>query len=181
MNSPTYFHKVIELGPQHEGELARLLVDLSPESRVSRFNCAASDGFLLRHSQQALKTTAWLAGIVIHQRLRGVVEVYDMNPPGAVEAAFLVDQGWRRRGLGTALLKAAMQWAAERDRVLLRMIFSRGNWQMRGLATNAGARLDLAFDDVVADLPIAPVARVRHCRGDWLTKQQGRNNPYSLH
>ena len=87
MDPPTRFHKVIELGPQHEGELTRLLVNLSPESRVSRFNCAASDAFLLRHSQQALNAAAWLAGIVIHQRLRGVVEVYDMNPPDAVEAA----------------------------------------------------------------------------------------------
>ena len=116
MDSSTCFHKVIELGPQHEGELTRLLVNLSPESRVSRFNCAARDAFLLRHSQQALKTTAWLAGIVIHQRLRGVVEVYDMNPPGVVEVAFLVDWAWRRRGFGTA----AIQCAAERDRVLLR-------------------------------------------------------------
>jgi GNAT superfamily N-acetyltransferase len=175
MNSPACFHKVIELGPQHEGELARLLVNLGPESRVSRFNCAASDAFVLRHSQQAIKTTAWLAGIVIYQRVRGVVEVYDMDPPGVAEAAFLVDQAWRRRGLGTALLRATMQWAAEHDRVLLRMMFSRSNSAMRGLATNAGARLDPAFDEVVADLPIAPVARVKHRRGDWPTKQQERN------
>jgi GNAT superfamily N-acetyltransferase len=117
-------------------------------------------------------TTVWLAGIVIHQRLSGVVELYDVNPQGAVEAAFLVDQAWRRRGLGTALLKAAVQWATERDRVLLRMMFSGNNWPMRGLAANAGARLDLAFDEVVADLPIAPATRVRHSRGDWPTKQQ---------
>jgi GNAT superfamily N-acetyltransferase len=176
MNSPARFHEVVELGPQHEGELKRLLVNLNPESRASRFNCAASDALLLRHSQRALTTTAWLAGTIIHQRLSGVVEVYDMCSPGAVEAAFLVDEGWRRRGLGTALLKAAVQWATKRDRVLLRMTFSRNNWPMRRLAANAGPRLDLSFDEVVADLPIAPAAHLKHSCGDWPTRQQN----YSL-
>jgi len=171
MNSPSCFHEVIELGPQHEGEFTRLLVNLNRESRISRFNCAASDAFLLRHSLQALTTTTWLAGIVIHQRLSGVVEVYDMDLPGAVEAAFLVDQAWRRRGLGTTLLRAAMQWGAESDRVLLRMMYSRINWPMRGLTTNAGAQLDLTFDEVVADLQISPSAQSLS-RGNWPTKQQ---------
>jgi hypothetical protein len=52
------------------------------------------------------------------------------------------------------------------------MMFSRSNWPMRGLATNAGARLDLSFDEVVADLPIAPAAHLKHSYGDWPTRQQ---------
>lgn len=161
MISPAFSKEVIELGPQHEDEFAHLLLNLDRESRISRFNCVAGDALLLKHSQQALMTTAWLAGIVVHQRLRGVVELYDMCRPGVVEAAFLVDQAWRRLGLCTVLLKAAQQWGAERDRVLLRMVFSRSNWPMRGLASKAGARLDLALDEVVADLPIVPAGAVR--------------------
>ena len=160
MISPARFQEVIQLGPQHEDELTHLFLNLDHESRVGRFNCVVGDALLLQHSRQALMTTAWLAGIVIHQRLHGVVEVYDMSAGGVVEAAFLVDRAWRRLGLGTALLRAAMQWAAERDRVLLRMVFSRSNWPMRGLASRAGAQLDLAFDEVVADLPIVPEAGV---------------------
>jgi hypothetical protein len=37
------------------------------------------------------------------------------------------------------------------------MIFSTDNWPMRKLARKAHARLDLAFDQVVADIPITRV------------------------
>lgn len=160
MISPVCFQEVIELGWQHEDELTHLLLNLDRESRISRFNCAAGDDLLVRHSRQAMTATAWIAGIVIHQRLRGVVEVYDMSACSVVETAFVVDRAWRRLGLGTALLRAAMQWAAERDRGLLRMVFSRSNSPMRALADKAGARLDLTFDEAVtADLPLS---RRRH-------------------
>lgn len=160
MNASICSYQTIELGPQHQGDVARLLLDLDPASRVSRFNCAVCDAVLIRHSQQALMATCWLAGIFIGDDLRGIVEAYEMNPRGLIELAFLVDRTWRRRRLGTALLEAAVQWAAESDRVLLRMVFSSNNWPMRKLASSAHAGLDLAFDQVVADIPIARVARV---------------------
>jgi GNAT superfamily N-acetyltransferase len=160
MNASICSYQTIELGPQHQGDVARLLLDLDPASRVSRFNCAVCDAVLIRHSQQALMATCWLAGIFIGGDLRGIVEAYEMNPHGLIELAFLVDRTWRRRRLGTALLEAAVQWAAESDRVLLRMVFSSNNWPMRKLASSARAGLDLAFDQVVADIPIARVARV---------------------
>jgi len=73
-----------------------------------------------------------------------------------------VDNGIRRvegpaRRFGTNLLEAAVQWAARSDRILLRMIFSTDNWPMRKLAHKAHARLDLALDQVVADIPITRV------------------------
>ncbi len=151
-------YQTIELGPQHHGNLARLLLDLDRASRVSRFNCAVSDAFLIRYSEQALTATSWLAGIFVDDKLRGIVEAYEMNPTGVVELAFLVDQTWRRRRLGVALLEAAVQWAAESDRVLVRMVFPINNWPMRKLASSGRARLDLAFDQAVADIPIARAA-----------------------
>jgi GNAT superfamily N-acetyltransferase len=161
MNASICSYQAIELGPQHQGDVTRLLLDLDPASRVGRFDYAVCDAVLIRHSQQALMATCWLAGIFIGDDLRGIVEAYEMNPSGLVELAFLVDRTWRRRRLGTALLEAAMQWAAESDRVLLRMVFSTNNWPMRKLASSARARLDLAFDQVVADIPVAHVASLR--------------------
>jgi len=49
-----------------------------------------------------------------------------------------------------------MTWATECDRTMLRMLFSRCNWPMRNLASNAQARLDLVSDEVLADIAIAP-------------------------
>jgi GNAT superfamily N-acetyltransferase len=155
MISPTDRPSIMPLGPQHEAELARLLLSLDKASRVSRFACAASDAALIAHSQRALTTSTWIAGLFADHRLRGVVEVYDLGPPGLVEAAFLVEPDWRRRGFGTALLQAALQWASEAERIVLRMVFSRCNWPMRKLAGKADARLDLAFDEIAADVAIA--------------------------
>ena len=155
MASPTCCPSIMPLGPQHEADLARLLLSLDEASRMSRFACAASDAALIAHSQRALTTSTWIAGLYADNHLRGVVEVYDLRPPGLVEAAFLVERDWRRRGFGTALLHAALQWAGEAERIVLRMVFSRCNWPMRKLASKAEARLDLSFDEIAADVAIA--------------------------
>jgi len=111
-----------------------------------------------RRRRVSARAATWIAGIFIERRLCGLVEVYDLEPAGTVEAAFLVEQTCRRRGFGTALLQAAIKWATESDRTVFRMLFSRGNWPMRKLARNAQARLDLVSDEVLADITIAPVA-----------------------
>jgi GNAT superfamily N-acetyltransferase len=151
---PTYCPRITRLGPQHQADLRGLVLGLDHAWRGKRFACAASDVPLVRHSQRDLTTATWSAGAFVDERLRGVVEVFDTGLPGTVEAAFLVEHGWRRRGLGTTLLQAAMQWAVDANRVTLRMVFSRRNWPMRKLASNADARLDLAFDDISADIAI---------------------------
>jgi GNAT superfamily N-acetyltransferase len=150
---PRYRTRIKRLGPQHETDLLALLLDLDQPSRVSRFSCAANDQFLIQHSQRALSCAAWIAGVFVDDTLRGVVEAYDVDA-GAVEAAFLVERDWRRRGLGTALMQAAMQWARENDRHTLCMMFSRCNWPMRKLASNAQARLDLSLDEICAHVAI---------------------------
>jgi GNAT superfamily N-acetyltransferase len=146
--------RIKRLGPQHETDLLALFLDLDRPCRVSRFAYAASDHFLIQYSQRALSSATWIAGAFVDETLRGVVEAYDVAA-GAVEAAFLVERDWRRRGLGTALLQAAMQWARENDRPTLRMMFSRSNWPMRKLASNAQARLDLSLDEISAHVAIS--------------------------
>jgi GNAT superfamily N-acetyltransferase len=149
----SYRTRIKRLGPQHETDLLALLLDLDQPCRVSRFSCAASDHFLIGHSQRALSSAVWIAGAFVDDTLRGVVEAYDVGA-GAVEAAFLVERDWRRRGLGTALMQAAIAWAHENDRHALHMMFSRCNWPMRKLASNAQAKLDLSLDEISAHVAI---------------------------
>jgi GNAT superfamily N-acetyltransferase len=148
-----YRTRIKRLGPQHETDLLALFLDLDQPCRVSRFAYAASDQFLIQHSRHALTSAAWIAGAFVDETLRGVVEAYDAAA-GAVETAFLVERDWRRRGLGSALMQAAIQWALENDRHTLRLMFSRGNWPMRKLATNAQARIDLSLDEICADVAV---------------------------
>lgn len=144
----------VRLGFQHEAELIHFLLGLDGASRILRFAHPASDGALLVHAHRALEEAAWIGGIFVEQRLRGVVELYDLAAHGLVEAAFLVDSGWRRRGLGTALLQAAQGWTAGNHRVVIRMVFSTANWPMRKLADRAGARLDLCFGEMTAEIAV---------------------------
>jgi GNAT superfamily N-acetyltransferase len=132
-----------------------LLLALDMPSRVSRFMYAAGDDSLIEHGRRALSNAAWLAGAFVDGRLRGIAEVYDIGATGGVEAAFVVDRRWRRRGLGTALLQASQHWAAASKRAMIRGVFSRSNWPMRRLARTANARLDLGLDEVSAEIPVA--------------------------
>jgi GNAT superfamily N-acetyltransferase len=101
------------LGGQHEAELYRLLLGLEPAGRRSRFKQAVDDAYLANHTQLALANANWVVGAFIDENLRGVVEIWDAGPHGYAEAAFVVEQDWRRRGLGWALLRAAMQLAVD--------------------------------------------------------------------
>ena len=150
----TFRPLIIGLDLSQEAELVRLLLALDAPSRVSRFLFAASDRSLIEHARRALSTAAWVAGAIVEGGLRGIAEIYDIGATGGVEAAFLVDRDWRRQGLGTALLRASQHWAAESKRAAIRMVFSRGNWPMRRLASTANARLDLALDEISAELPV---------------------------
>jgi GNAT superfamily N-acetyltransferase len=142
------------LGPQHSAELSRLFLRLEATARVSRFGLATNDAYLAAYAAHALAEAAWVLGAFVDDSLRGLVEVYHDAPRGFAEAAFVVDRDWRRRGLGWALLCAACEVAAEGQAHILRMMFSRHNWPMRGLAMKAGSRFDLANNEIMADLAL---------------------------
>jgi GNAT superfamily N-acetyltransferase len=146
------------LGQQDEGELRRLLLGLEPRARCSRFGQAASDTYLATHAKCALANADWLLGAFIDERLRGVVEVYDGGAQGYAGAAFVVEQGWRRQGLGWALLQVAIQIVADSQTNTLRMIFSRHNWPMRKLAGKASGKLDLVLDEILVDVALGEIA-----------------------
>jgi len=140
------------LGPQHAAELSQLFLRLEATARVSRFGLATNNAYLAAYAARALAEATWILGAFVDDSLRGLVEIYGDAPLGFAEAAFVVDQEWRRRGLAWALLCAATDVAAEGPAHTLRMMFSRHNWPMRGLATKAGSRLDLFHDELVADV-----------------------------
>ena len=66
----------------------------------------------------------------------------------------MVDVEWRRRGIASALIKAAKSWAMEQGMENLLVACSRSNWPIRSLLEKVGARLDLIFGEIVAQVPI---------------------------
>jgi GNAT superfamily N-acetyltransferase len=139
---------------EHRAELQDFLIRLDRESRCRRFGHAASDDVVAAHAATALED-AHVIGAFVDDTLRGALELYSCAPHGS-EVALVVDQSWRRRGLGWALLCAA----ARSETQGIRLIFTRDNWPMRQLASKANARFDLVLDEICAE--VTP-ARLRAC------------------
>jgi GNAT superfamily N-acetyltransferase len=135
------------LGREHRAELQDFLLRLDRDSRCRRFGHAASDDVVAAHAVTALED-AGVIGAFVDESLRGALEIYSCAPHGAPEAALVVDQSWRRRGLGWALLCAAAGSEAQG----IRLIFTRDNWPMRHLASKANARFDLVLDEICAEV-----------------------------
>jgi GNAT superfamily N-acetyltransferase len=136
------------LGREHAAELQEFFLRLDRGSRCRRFGHAASDEVVAAHAMTALEDATCVIGVCVDELLRGALEIYSCAPNGPPEVALVVDQDWRRRGLGWALLRAAV--ASETGGI--RLIFTRDNWPMRQLAGKANARFDLVLDEICAEI-----------------------------
>ena len=105
-------------------------------------------------SQLTLSPAAWTAGWFIADELRGVVRAGDVSQSGPVEAELFVEEEWRRQGIGSMLLKETRDWARRGEAATLRLVCDRADWPMRHFAERFGARLDLVFGQMVADIPL---------------------------
>lgn len=94
----------------------------------------------------------WIAGAYVADELTGFVSTRDSPLGDCVETTLFVRIRWRRQGIGTFLLKAAMDWALVNEASALRLVCERTDWPMRHFAEKCGARLDLAFGQIVADI-----------------------------
>ena len=148
--------QIRRLSHHHEADLCDLLLGLDGPSRASRFSGTMKEASLIQYAHSAVSSATFIAGAYIDGRIRGVVEIYDSAGGDFSEAAFVVHQDWRRRGIGFALLQVAQKWCTESRRSTLRMVFERCNMPMRKLANKAAAQIDLLMDEIVADVEIGP-------------------------
>jgi RimJ/RimL family protein N-acetyltransferase len=124
----------------------------------SRNQAAISD--LLRGSDRSAASdpespdVRWMAGVYLEDELTSLVRVCDGSLAGQVETTLFVGAKWRRQGIGTLLLKAAMDWALLHQASALRLVCAGRDWPMRRLAEKFGARLDLVLGQIVADIPL---------------------------
>jgi GNAT superfamily N-acetyltransferase len=102
----------------------------------------------------ALPAERWMAGVFFAEELTSFVWACDGSLDGQLEAELFVDPKWRRQGIGTLLLEAAVDWALLCKARSLRFVCARTDWPMRRLAEKFGARLDLAFGQIIADIPL---------------------------
>lgn len=128
-----------------------MLTALDLASRCARFGWASSDAALAKHAGElAVRTTT--LGAFIDRELCGILEIYGGGNPRSVEVAVVVDKRWRRRGLGRAMLDAALSWAKQNGTGSVCLIFSRHNWPMRRLVASACASLDIVMNEIWAEI-----------------------------
>lgn len=96
----------------------------------------------------------WLAAGYFAEDLTSLVQATGFSSDGYIETTLFVDANWRRRGFGTLLLKASMDWASLRQANGLRLVCARTDWSMRHFVEKFGARLDLMLGQMVADIPL---------------------------
>ena len=107
-----------------------------------------------RGSQLPPPADHWLVAGYFGEDLTSFAEASDFSPEGYAKTTLFVDENWRRRGFGTLLLKATMDWASHRPAKGLRLVCARTDWPMRHFAEKFGARLDLVLGQMVADIPL---------------------------
>lgn len=134
-------------------EYAAHLRRLSPEDRRSRFHQDVSDARIDAHAAAALRGPGRVIGWFHDDILRAAAEVALSRDGASAEAAFEVEAPFRGRGVGSALVGAALLWA--RNRAARRMIVhtTRRNVPMLKAAAHHGAAFE--FDLSEADGVIA--------------------------
>jgi GNAT superfamily N-acetyltransferase len=142
------------LGPCNQGAILNLLRGSGqpscPEPLLNAITPQALDSASCISSPAA----QWIAGAYLADELTSFVQACDSQFDGPMETTLFVDVKWRRQGLGTLLLEAAMEWASHRQASTLRFVCARTNWPMRHFAEKFGARLDLVLGQIVADIPL---------------------------
>ncbi len=159
-------HAIRKLWPHERALYIAHLTRLDRKSRIDRFGMLMTDEALARYAGHSF----WVGGIVhayvedglvrAAGELQGLLEF----PRTSAEAAFSVEEGWRRRGIGGQLFDAIRLSAVNRSLPAIEIMCHPGNDAMLALARRHGmqvvmeegemhgrARLDLRSPSTLLD------------------------------
>jgi GNAT superfamily N-acetyltransferase len=139
-----------KLWPSEREAFIAHLLRLDVDTRRNRFGTAVNDEFLTHYAQQTFGVGGIVFGYVENGEVRGAAELRgldDVTTDGA-EAAFSVEQAWRRRGIGEILFQHLITAARNRNHGRLFMTCLRSNLPMQALARKYSAVLERDIDEV---------------------------------
>ncbi|QEL25267.1 GNAT family N-acetyltransferase [Bosea sp. F3-2] len=138
------------LWPTERDLLREHLLRLDPVTRHQRFGTAVNDAFLENYAATTFGVGGLVYAYVEDGVVRGAAELRGLDDIVAQtgEAAFSVESGWRRRGIGTDLFHRLITAARNRSIRTLYMTCLPGNAAMRRLAAKFEADLVGGYADV---------------------------------
>ena len=142
------------------------LLRLDSQSRHDRFAMAVSDDFLTNYADRCFGIDDVIYGYFVDGVMRGAGELRGVGlglDKGSAEAAFSVEVGWRRQGVGTELMGRIIQAARSRGAETLYMSCLARNRAMQAMAKKYEAELQFDADDVTGKL----VARTPEAAALW--------------
>lgn len=147
------------LDPREGPALAEHLRRLDGPARRRRFGLEVGDGFIDRYASSIDWERAFVLGYFEAGALRGAVEAAWPAAAwldGAAEIAVQVEAGWRRRGVASALLKAAS--GITRARGIAGIFFSAlaENEPLRRLIDRLGVPFALVGTEIEGRMPLRP-------------------------
>lgn len=143
------------------------LLRLDEASRADRFAMVVSDDFLRQYADNCFGLDDIIYGYVEEGYVRGAGELRQIDSgahigsefglvafhhPRQAEAAFSVENDWRRRGIGKELLSRIVRAARNRRIDTLYMTCLARNRAMQALARHFEAELHFETDDVTGKL-----------------------------
>ncbi|KST61436.1 GCN5 family acetyltransferase [Methylobacterium sp. GXS13] len=155
-------HTVRRLWPADRNAVLDYFLRLDPEARANRFMGNVSEDGVRAYATQAVTAEGVMYGAFVDGQLRGLAELRPLGtgtPPyilgRSAEAAFAVERGFRRQGIGAALFARIARAARHRGVVDLHVRCLSGNGPMLRLATKHGAALQRAGTETEGALQLA--------------------------
>jgi GNAT superfamily N-acetyltransferase len=154
------------LWPAEAGLFADHMRRLDPYSRHERFGRAVDDTYLERYADNCFGAGDLVFGAFVDGVMRGagelrssgiiVIERPDDGAHRVAEAAFSVEEEWRRRGIGAALVERVLRAARNHGVEFVEVLFAPGNLPMRALARSLARATRVDEDTERARIRVQP-------------------------
>ncbi len=148
-NQSTIKGAIRRLGCDEEQLFRDHLLRLDPDTRQNRFAMPVDDAFLCRYAHNSMVLNPVIFGYFEDGVLRGSAELRALADPQSAEAAFCIETGWRKRGIGTRLMGKLLDEASRQRFGQIYINCLATNRIMQALAKKFSARFTYLAGDMI--------------------------------
>ena len=179
--------EIRRLWPSDKEAFRDHLLSLDPRSRHLRFGGGMSDDFLVHYAENCFGKGDLIYGAFVDSRLVGAAELRsnqaiwsEQAPFGRnihAEAAFSVDERYRRRGVGEKLFKRILRAAANHGVEAIEIVCLPENVGMQNLARKFHAHFTFEENSLTGRLTVRPPTALSLIPGSLERRARLRRRP----